>query len=435
MMMSLSPSSFLNEGRRCRKSTRKKLRNHIWSCQRKNKNIKRKWTLDEMKTSFFSKMATCYLLFENRRRSWREGKEREEEEEKEEEEETWNSRQQKACQLIVWLPGLVSLSFLIIIWPVGRIQVFALLTHGCLSLTPLRRSNGPYDFYEAIVFTSITSIGNLFQCRTTRLLKKFLTIPVLHLFSFSGRPLFLVRWLVRSWNNLVKSALLSLFRHLNTCIKSPLSLLFSNVKRLSRLSRSLYGCPLNDSITFTVRRVTLSNTSMSFLQLGDQNWTAYSRRGRTIELYSLSTTSGVLQSKFLEINPSMVLAFLQANLHCLLCFRLLLMATPRSDSSSLFFGSYTPQALCIALLNAAPALNTIFITDDVNAQVDTLTSVIVDCIDQCALVVTTEIKKPFGPWIADEIPSAMTARNALQSRLKRDRYNLVIQEQYKRERN
>ncbi len=52
-------------------------------------------------------------------------------------------------------------------------------------------------------------------------------------------------------------------------------------------------------------------------------------------------------------------------------------------------GSYTPDILCNALLNAAPTLYTIFSTDDVNTQVDTLTSVMVACIDQCAPVVTT----------------------------------------------
>ncbi len=92
-------------------------------------------------------------------------------------------------------------------------------------------------------------------------------------------------------------------------------------------------------------------------------------------------------------------------------------------------GSYTPDTLCNALLNAVPSLNTIFTTDDDNAQVDTLTSVMADCIEECAPVVTTEIKKPFAPWITDEIRSAMTIRNALQSQLKLNRHNSLLQEQ------
>ncbi len=56
-------------------------------------------------------------------------------------------------------------------------------------------------------------------------------------------------------------------------------------------------------------------------------------------------------------------------------------------------GSYTKDAVCTAFLNAAPTLNNIFSTDDVNVQADTLTFVMVDCLDQCAPVVTTRIKK------------------------------------------
>ncbi len=58
-----------------------------------------------------------------------------------------------------------------------------------------------------------------------------------------------------------------------------------------------------------------------------------------------------------------------------------------------------------------------------------------DCIEQYAPVVTTEIKKPFAPWITDKIRSAMTVRNDLQSQLKFNRHNSVLQKQYKRERN
>ncbi len=42
---------------------------------------------------------------------------------------------------------------------------------------------------------------------------------------------------------------------------------------------------------------------------------------------------------------------------------------------------------------------------------------------------------PFAPSITDEIRSAMKSRNALQSRLKLNRHNTVIQEQYRRDRN
>ncbi len=73
-------------------------------------------------------------------------------------------------------------------------------------------------------------------------------------------------------------------------------------------------------------------------------------------------------------------------------------------------------------------------TDDVDAQVDILTSVFTSCLDHCAPVVTSIVNKPWAPWLNDEIRSAMATRNALQTRLKRDRRNAALQEQYKYER-
>ncbi len=98
-------------------------------------------------------------------------------------------------------------------------------------------------------------------------------------------------------------------------------------------------------------------------------------------------------------------------------------------------GSYSKESLYSALLNSNHTLNEFFSTDDVNAQADTLTSVMIACLDQCAPTLATEIKKTVARWITDEIRLVMATRNALQSRLKRDRYNVILQEQYKRERN
>lgn len=98
-------------------------------------------------------------------------------------------------------------------------------------------------------------------------------------------------------------------------------------------------------------------------------------------------------------------------------------------------GAYSKDTLCDALLTATPALNVIPSTDDVDVQTNTLTSILTDCLDQCAPLVTTVIKKPFAPWISDEIRSAMATRDTLQARLKLDRHNTVLQEQYKHERN
>ncbi len=98
-------------------------------------------------------------------------------------------------------------------------------------------------------------------------------------------------------------------------------------------------------------------------------------------------------------------------------------------------GAYSKENLCNALVAAEPALRNIPLTDDVDTQVDILTSVFTSCLNQCAPVVTKVVNKPFAPWLNDEIRSAMATRNDLQSRLKQDRHNETLQEQYKYERN
>ncbi len=102
--------------------------------------------------------------------------------------------------------------------------------------------------------------------------------------------------------------------------------------------------------------------------------------------------------------------------------------------TSRHLGAYSKDSLCNALLTAQPALSRIPLTDDVDVQVALLTSVFTSCMDYCAPVVTTIVNKPFAHWLTDEIRSAMATRNALQSRLKQDRRNATLQEQYKYER-
>ncbi len=96
--------------------------------------------------------------------------------------------------------------------------------------------------------------------------------------------------------------------------------------------------------------------------------------------------------------------------------------------------AYSNDALCNAILTETPTLKKIPITDDVDTQVNILTLAITNCLDQCAPLVTKEIKRPPAPWINDEIRSAMAVRITLQLRLKLDRNNVALQEQYKYER-
>ncbi len=86
---------------------------------------------------------------------------------------------------------------------------------------------------------------------------------------------------------------------------------------------------------------------------------------------------------------------------------------------------------CHHLLNHAPTLNTILQTDDVNAQVDVLTSVFICNLNSCAPMTTKVISRPPAPWIDDDISEAMSARNKAQRILKRDRLKNKLQYQYK----
>ncbi len=96
--------------------------------------------------------------------------------------------------------------------------------------------------------------------------------------------------------------------------------------------------------------------------------------------------------------------------------------------TSRHLGAYSKDSLRNALLTAEPALSRIPLPDDVDVQVDILTSVFTSCLDHCAPVVTTIVNKTFAPWLNDEIRSAMATRNAFQSRLKQDRRNVTLQE-------
>ncbi len=72
-------------------------------------------------------------------------------------------------------------------------------------------------------------------------------------------------------------------------------------------------------------------------------------------------------------------------------------------------------------------------TDDVNRQVDIFISIFIECLDACAPYVTKEIKRPFAPWMNDDLKEAMKLRNETHKKLKSDRMNFALQEQYKRE--
>ncbi len=74
-------------------------------------------------------------------------------------------------------------------------------------------------------------------------------------------------------------------------------------------------------------------------------------------------------------------------------------------------------------------------TDDGNTQVDILNANFIDCFNECAPppLVTREIKRPSAPWMNNSIREAVNIRNTTRVKLKSDRHNADLQEQYKQE--
>ncbi len=95
--------------------------------------------------------------------------------------------------------------------------------------------------------------------------------------------------------------------------------------------------------------------------------------------------------------------------------------------------NYNKDDFCFKIFQNNELFNLILDTDDVNRQVDIYSSAFTDCLDECAPYVTKEIRRPHTPWMNDDLKEAMKLRNEAQERLKFDRINIALQEQYKRE--
>ena len=95
------------------------------------------------------------------------------------------------------------------------------------------------------------------------------------------------------------------------------------------------------------------------------------------------------------------------------------------------FSNYNADVFCSSLLNQSHVLNNILQTDDTNKQVDILTGVFNECVDECAPMVSKVIRRPAAPWIDDNIRQAITAKNNAQQILKCDRLNEALRNHYK----
>ncbi len=65
-------------------------------------------------------------------------------------------------------------------------------------------------------------------------------------------------------------------------------------------------------------------------------------------------------------------------------------------------------------------MNNIFLTDDVNKQMDIFNDVFIYCLDMCAPFVTRVVKGKPIPWMTAGIREAMKDRDNLQRELKID---------------
>ncbi len=95
-------------------------------------------------------------------------------------------------------------------------------------------------------------------------------------------------------------------------------------------------------------------------------------------------------------------------------------------------GQYSKETFKLRLLHNIQDINRILNTDDVNTHVDIFTIHFIDCLNDCAPFVTKEIKRPFAPWMNHHIQEAMNQRDDTRKKLKCDRFNITLLEQYKR---
>ena len=93
--------------------------------------------------------------------------------------------------------------------------------------------------------------------------------------------------------------------------------------------------------------------------------------------------------------------------------------------------SYSPNIFQNLLRNEGHNLRNIFMTDDVDSQVTIFTDVFNKCMNKCAPMVTREVKRPFAPWIDENLKALMSERNKIQKQLKNDRHNALLSETYK----
>ncbi len=93
--------------------------------------------------------------------------------------------------------------------------------------------------------------------------------------------------------------------------------------------------------------------------------------------------------------------------------------------------NYDRDTFCSLLLDNVLIMDNMFLTDDVNKQVDIFNNVFINCLNMSAPIVTRTVKEKTTPWMNDDIREAMEERNNLQRELKIDTSNSRLREYYK----
>ena len=104
---------------------------------------------------------------------------------------------------------------------------------------------------------------------------------------------------------------------------------------------------------------------------------------------------------------------------------------PATTKTARCLADYSPDIFCVKLSQESTALREVFNTEAVNKQVNIFTDIFHCCLNTCAPFKTKKVRRPYAPWMTDDIRSAIRERNNAQALLKQDRNNLTLQTQYK----
>ncbi len=92
--------------------------------------------------------------------------------------------------------------------------------------------------------------------------------------------------------------------------------------------------------------------------------------------------------------------------------------------------NYSSDLFCDALLSESRALDNIYFTDNVNTQVEVLSAVFLKCLNFCAPLVTKELKRPFAPWLHEELRTLIQQKNCFEG-LKKNLNNICLENTFK----